>query len=109
MGSHYCGRVCSCGNIRFYAVEVRFDALKDATERNYFGRLPTSFNLALEEVDKIRDAAHRILIESEEFKRLLHDLMYGKPRSKEEGSGETVCWEKMGMGIWVTTIGGLAK
>jgi len=74
MGSHYCGRVYSSGNIRFYAVEVRFDALKDETERNYFERLPTSFNLASEEVDKIRDAAHRIFIESEEFKRLLHDL-----------------------------------
>jgi len=31
------------------------------------------------------------------------------PRSKEEGSGETVCWEKMGMGVWVITRGGLVK
>jgi NTE family protein len=55
-------------------VEVRFDALKDEAERDYFGKLPTSFNLASEQVDRIRDAAHRILVESEEFKRLLGDL-----------------------------------
>jgi NTE family protein len=55
-------------------VEVKFDALKDEAERDYFGKLRTSFELASEEVDKIRDAAYRILIESEEFKRLLGDL-----------------------------------
>ncbi len=65
----------SCGDIQFYVVEVRFDALKDEADRNYFGRLRTSFNLAPEEVDRIRDAAHRILVESEEFNRLLGDLM----------------------------------
>jgi NTE family protein len=64
----------SCGDIRFYVVDVRFDALKDEAERNYFGKLPTSFSLTSEQVDKIRDAAHRILIESEEFERLLGDL-----------------------------------
>ncbi len=64
----------SCGDIRFYVVEVKFDALRDETDRNYFGRLPTSFKLAPEEVDRIRDAAHRILVESQEFKRLLGDL-----------------------------------
>jgi NTE family protein len=64
----------SCGDIKFYVVEVKFDALKDEAERDYFGKLRTSFELASEEVDKIRDAAYRILIESEEFKRLLGDL-----------------------------------
>jgi len=55
-------------------VEVKFNALRDEAERNYFGKLRTSFELASEEVDRIRDAAHRILVESEEFKRLLGDL-----------------------------------
>jgi NTE family protein len=64
----------SCGDIKFYVVEVKFDALKDEAERDYFGKLRTSFELASEEVDRIRDAAHRILVESEEFKRLLGDL-----------------------------------
>jgi len=64
----------SCGDIEFYIVEVKFDALKAEAERTYFKRLPTSFKLASEQVDKLRGAAHRILVESEEFKRLLVDL-----------------------------------
>jgi len=64
----------SCGDIRFYVIEVKFDALKDKAERMYFKRLPTSFKLAPEKVDQLRDVAHRILVESEEFKRLLGDL-----------------------------------
>jgi NTE family protein len=64
----------SCGDINFYVVEVKFDALRDEEERMYFKRLPTSFKLDPEQVDKLRDVAHRILDESEEFKRLLRDL-----------------------------------
>jgi NTE family protein len=64
----------SCGDIEFYLVQVRFDALNDKTERSYLKRLPTSFVLKPEEVDKLRDAARRILGESREFQRLLRDL-----------------------------------
>jgi NTE family protein len=64
----------SCGDIQFYIVEVKFDALKDEAERMHFKRLPTTFKLPPEEVDKSRDAAHRILTESGEFQRLLLDL-----------------------------------
>jgi NTE family protein len=64
----------SCGDIQFYMVEVKFDALKDEVERLYFKRLSTSFALAPEDVDLLRAAARRILTESGEFQRLLHDL-----------------------------------
>ncbi|MGZ3591991.1 MAG: patatin-like phospholipase family protein, partial [Thermodesulfobacteriota bacterium] len=64
----------SCGDIQFYVVDVRFDALKDETERMYFKRLPTAFKLAPEQVDKLRDVAHRLLVNSEEFQRFLEDL-----------------------------------
>ena len=64
----------SCGDIEFYLVEVRFDALNDEAERHYFKKLPTSFVLKPEEVDKLRDAARRILTNSKEFQRLVHDL-----------------------------------
>jgi NTE family protein len=64
----------SCGDIQFYVVEVKFDALKDETERMYFKRLPTAFKLGPEKVDKLRDVAHRLLDQSEEFQRLLGDL-----------------------------------
>ena len=64
----------SCGDINFYVVEVKFDALRDEAERKYFKSLPTSFKLSSEQVDKLRDVAHRLLGESEEFQRLLRDL-----------------------------------
>jgi NTE family protein len=67
----------SCGDIEFYLVQVRFDALDDEAERHYFKRLPTSFALKPEEVDKLRDAARRILTQSKEFQRLLRDLQQG--------------------------------
>jgi NTE family protein len=64
----------SCGDIEFYLVQVRFDALNDDAERSFLKRLPTSFVLKPEEVDKLRDAARRILSESREFQRLVRDL-----------------------------------
>lgn len=63
-----------CGDIKFYLVEVRFDALTDEAERSYFKHLPTSFHLKPEDVDKLREAARRILTGSKEFQRLLKDL-----------------------------------
>ncbi len=64
----------SCGDIQFYVIEVKFDALRDETERIHFKRLPTALKLAPEEVDRSRDAARRILKDSAEFRRLLNDL-----------------------------------
>ena len=64
----------SCGDINFYVVEVKFDALRDETERLYYKRLPTSFKLDPEQVDKLRDVAQRLLNDSQEFQRLLGDL-----------------------------------
>ncbi|MBI5073796.1 MAG: patatin-like phospholipase family protein [Nitrospirae bacterium] len=64
----------SCGDIQFYMVEVKFDALKDEMERWYYKRLSTSFALPPEDVDNLRAAAGRILTESREFQQLLRDL-----------------------------------
>ena len=64
----------SCGDIEFYLVEVKFDALDDEAERHYFKQLPTSFALKPEQVDKLRDAARRVLAKSKEFQRLVNDL-----------------------------------
>ena len=50
------------------------NALKDEAERSYFKRLPTSFSLDPNDVDKLRNAAQRLLAESGEFQRLLRDL-----------------------------------
>jgi len=66
----------SCGDIQFYLVQVKFDALDDETERTALKRLPTSFVLKPEEVDHLRDAARRILSNSSEFQRLIRDLRW---------------------------------
>jgi NTE family protein len=64
----------SCGDIELYLVLVRFDGLDDEAERNFLKRLPTSFVLKPEEVDKLRDAARHVISESKEFQRLLREL-----------------------------------
>ena len=64
----------ACGDIKFYLILVEFDSLRDEAERQYFKTLPTSFSLSDEQVDKLRDAAHRILSESETFQQFLRDL-----------------------------------
>lgn len=64
----------SCGDIEFYLIQVKFDALDDEAERHYFKRLPTSFVLKPEEVDRLRGAARRVLTKSKEFQRLIKDL-----------------------------------
>jgi hypothetical protein len=64
----------SCGDIEFYLVQVKFDALDDEAERRSLKRMPTSFVLKPEQVDTLRDAARRILSKSKEFRRLIKDL-----------------------------------
>ena len=64
----------TCGDIRFYLIEVKFEALRDAAEREHLMSLPTSFSLKTEDVDKLREAAHQILTQSEEFQQLLREL-----------------------------------
>ena len=64
----------ACGDINFYLADVKFAGLEDAEERAYLDKLPTSFRLKPEEVDKLRDAARRLLRKSAGFQKLLHDL-----------------------------------
>jgi NTE family protein len=60
--------------ITFYLAEVKFGNLEDPAERSYLDQLPTSFRLEPKEVDKLRDAARRVLRNSEGFQKLLCDL-----------------------------------
>jgi NTE family protein len=64
----------SCGDIKFYMVEVSFNELKDVAEDSYLSGLPTSFRLNPEDVDRLKKAPHSILSDSVEFQRLLRDL-----------------------------------
>lgn len=63
-----------CDDIRHYLVVVDFDELADKAESTRLKRLPTSFSLAPEEVDNLRDAAIEIMQGSKEFQRFLRDM-----------------------------------
>jgi NTE family protein len=58
----------------FYLIEVTFDAIKDPDERNFFRGIPTSYTLPAETVDQLRALGPRLIGESEDYQRLLHDL-----------------------------------
>jgi NTE family protein len=61
-------------NAELYEIDVSFAALKDKAERDYLNQLPTSFVLKDEEVDRLRAAAAKIILESPDFQRLLKDV-----------------------------------
>jgi NTE family protein len=55
-------------------VDVSFDDIGDARERDYFMNLPTSFVLPPEDVDRLRQAAGQLLRQSQDFQALLREL-----------------------------------
>lgn len=68
----------------YYVTEVSFHALPSGEEQANFMNLPTSFNLSDEAVDRLREAAKRILYNSPDFQRLVRDLGGSLPGSKSE-------------------------
>jgi NTE family protein len=48
--------------------------MEDEAERKHLKGLPTSFHLEPEDVDRLREAAKKILTQSEEFQSLVEDL-----------------------------------
>ena len=64
----------ACGDIQSYMIVVDPDFLASPSERAFFNHLPTSFSLPPETVDRIRETARWILVQSPEFQRLLQDL-----------------------------------
>jgi len=69
-----------------YVIDVSFDQLKDAAERDYLNQLPTSFVLSAEAVDRLRAAAKTVLAGSDEFNQLLHDMGGRAAGSAQTGS-----------------------
>ena len=58
-------------DVNLYVVDVSFAVLKDAAERDYLNRLPTSFVLPDEAVDRLRAAARTAILESPLIKQLI--------------------------------------
>ena len=57
-----------------HVLDVSFDAISDPNERAYFMDLPTSFVLAPEDVDRLLKIAGRLLHQSAEYQRVVHEL-----------------------------------
>jgi NTE family protein len=70
--------------IDFYIVHVAFDALPDQDERDYFNSIPTSLYLPEEQVDRLRDAAAKILYNDKDFQKLVKDMGGNMPKVKEK-------------------------
>ena len=60
--------------VKTHLIDVSFDDFDDAGERSYFKRLPTSFSLSDQQVERLREAGRRLVRESEEFQALLREL-----------------------------------
>jgi NTE family protein len=60
-----------CDKFDVDLVELSFDRIQDATERDYLDRIPTSFTLAGEEITRLRNAAHLLVQQSPELKVFL--------------------------------------
>ena len=60
--------------LSIHTLDVSFDALPDPKERAYLMNLPTSFVLPVEDVDRLREAAGRLLRQSQDFQSVLRDL-----------------------------------
>ena len=61
-------------DLEFALVDVDFDALRDRTERHALMHIPTTWQLDLATVARIRASARTLLDESASFQRLLTDL-----------------------------------
>ena len=64
---------------KVYVIRVDFHSASDAAERAYFDAIPTSLQLPAETVDRLIQAAGRLLREAPEFRELLRDLETSQP------------------------------
>src|SRR5215471_3640220 len=58
-------------DINIHVIDVSFAVLKDPAEQDYLNRLPTSFVLPDEAVDRLRAAARAAILESPEIQQLM--------------------------------------
>jgi len=66
-----------CGKFDIDLVELSFDRVKDATERDYLDRVPTALTLSHEQINRLRRAAHQLVDESPELRKFVEESARG--------------------------------
>jgi NTE family protein len=69
-----------CNQFDIDLVELSFDRVKDADEREYLDRVPTAFTVSSEQVIRLRRAAHLLVEESPELRTFLEESAKGAPK-----------------------------
>ncbi len=59
--------------LTLHTMDVSFDAIKDAKERDRFMNMPTTFVLPPDDVDRLREIGARLLREAPDFQELLRE------------------------------------
>lgn len=72
--------------VDFYLIEVALEGINDKAECEQFMSIPTSLRLPDESVDRVKAMAARLLMDSSEFGRLLHDL--GRPQQTTQTNSD---------------------
>ena len=70
----------SLPKLTLHLMDISFDAIKDPAQRDRLMNMPTSFVLPAQDVDLLREAAGRLLRESEDYRSLLRDLGGAPPK-----------------------------
>jgi len=70
-GASHAGAEASVPKINMEVIDIRFDAISDPSEREYFMNLPTSFVLPAEDIDRLREMAGRLLRKSDNYEPIL--------------------------------------
>jgi NTE family protein len=72
--------------LTLHPIDISFDAIRDPTERERLMNMPTTFVLPAADVDLLREAAGRLLRESEDYRELLRE--WGVSPSKAVGGAK---------------------
>jgi NTE family protein len=67
-------RLSSPHKVDLYPIQVAFQYITSRDEREWFGNLPTSFQLPRASVDRLRAVGRRLLAEDPQFKNLMRAL-----------------------------------
>lgn len=69
-----------CDKFDVDLVELSFDRVRDADEREYLDRVPTTFTLSSQQITRVRRAAHQLVEESPELRTFLEESARAAPK-----------------------------